>query len=264
MNIPKSKGAAIAGIAAGLLLLGLVLLMAVNGLRRGETAQSFTKEELIGKFAPELRADFKQLPLEYTAGKPGLYLRDEAFEAFVRMREAAWNDGVRLTVISATRNFVWQKGIWEAKWNGTRESGGVNVSTIADPVERARAILRYSSMPGTSRHHWGTDIDLNSLDNVYFASGEGEKVYRWLTEHAYDFGFAQPYTAYSDGRTCGYQEEKWHWSYLPLSVLMLYAYTNEVTLSDIAGFAGSDTAAALDVINVYVLGINERCLHYEE
>ena len=65
-------------------------------------------------------------------------------------------------------------------------------------------------MPGsTSRHHWGTEIDIHSLKNGDFADGEGLKIYEWLTTHAEDYGFYQPYTAEQ-----GYEEEeKWHWSY---------------------------------------------------
>ena len=33
-------------------------------------------------------------------------------------------------------------------------------------------------MPSTSRHHWGTDLDLNNLNNSYFTSGKGKKIYK--------------------------------------------------------------------------------------
>ncbi len=259
----RINGRLLAGGIAGVLLLGLILLMVFGPGRSQAHAESYTREELTGHIDPESRGDFAAVPLEYTAGRTGLYLRRETLEAFERMREAALQDGIPLTVISATRNFNWQKGIWEAKWTGTRLVNGVSLAaTVPDPVQRAETILRYSSMPGTSRHHWGTDVDLNSLENSYFESGEGEKIYRWLCEHAYDYGFAQPYTAFGDGRSYGYQEEKWHWSYLPVAVPMLHAYTNEVELSDISGFTGSQTAAALDVIKVYVLGVNEKCFSW--
>jgi LAS superfamily LD-carboxypeptidase LdcB len=87
-------------------------------------------------------------------------------------------------------------------------------TTIKDPAARAKEILKYSSMPGTSRHHWGTDFDINKLTNSYYESGDGKIILDWLTAHASHYGFARPYTA---GRSGGYQEERWHWSYLPLS-----------------------------------------------
>jgi LAS superfamily LD-carboxypeptidase LdcB len=109
-------------------------------------------------------------------------------------------------------------------------------------------------MPGTSRHHWGTDIDLNNLNNEYFESGEGLKIYQWLTAHAHRFGFCQPYTSKTGGRT-GYEEEKWHWSYTPLSIPLLEEYKKTITLSDLTGFMGSGAAVKLDVIKNYVDGV---------
>jgi hypothetical protein len=109
-------------------------------------------------------------------------------------------------------------------------------------------------MPSTSRHHWGTDMDLNALENSFFESGDGLKIYQWLTTHAEQYGFCQPYTSKSGGRS-GYEEEKWHWSYLPLSGQFLQEYTRNVTYKDIKGFAGSEVAASLDVIRNYVGGV---------
>jgi len=50
-------------------------------------------------------------------------------------------------------------------------------------------------MPGTSRHHWGTDVDLFSLDNKFFESGDGKIWYSWMVQNAAKYGFCQPYTA---------------------------------------------------------------------
>jgi zinc D-Ala-D-Ala carboxypeptidase len=55
--------------------------------------------------------------------------------------------------------------------------------------------MQYSSMPGTSRHHWGTDVDLYALDDIYFTYGDGKIVYDWLLANAANYGFCQPYTA---------------------------------------------------------------------
>jgi zinc D-Ala-D-Ala carboxypeptidase len=170
------------------------------------------------------------------------------------MSDAARKDGVDLVIISATRNFDSQKRIWENKWQGRTMVEGKNLTTVKDHKERARLILLYSSMPSTSRHHWGTDMDLNSLENSSFEHGEGLKIYQWLKTHASEFGFCQPYTSKSDGRT-GYEEEKWHWSYLPLSGQFLEDYIRKVTYKDIKGFLGSDVAPSIDVIKNYVGGV---------
>ena len=171
-------------------------------------------------------------------------------------------DWVTLTLVSATRNFDRQRQIWEAKWNGRRLLEGKHKAdeVYPDPADRARAILRYSSMPGTSRHHWGTDIDLNDLENDYFTSGPGKAVYDWLTTHAAGYGFCQPYTAKGPERPNGYEEERWHWSYLPLATRLSDYAAAVLENTDIGGFAGAEAAPRIGVIENYVLGINPACL----
>lgn len=219
-----------------------------------------TKELLVGKFEPSTNTSFIQVPIPY-ANRKGLYLLKETYEAFLKMQEKAKSEGVTLTIISATRNFNYQKTIWEAKWQGKRLVNGLNLSNFkGSDREKAELILKYSSMPGTSRHHWGTDVDFNSVDGNYFDTKEGAKVYNWLLINAKDFGFCQPYIAFGEKRSSGYQEEKWHWSYLPLASKFLTDYKEQIDYSDIQGFLGDDQAKALNVIHDYVLGINCDCL----
>lgn len=218
-------------------------------------AQAVDKNYLLGKFDPTTHQQFVRLNDQHTQGSAkGAYLRKETYEAFIKMCDAARKDGVTLVIISATRNFESQKRIWENKWEGRTLVEGKNLTTIKDKKERARLILLYSSMPSTSRHHWGTDMDLNALENSFFESGEGLKIYQWLATHAAQFGFCQPYTSKVEGRT-GYEEEKWHWSYLPLSGQFLNDYASSVTYNDIKGFAGSEVASPLAVIRNYVKGV---------
>jgi D-alanyl-D-alanine carboxypeptidase len=218
-------------------------------------AQTVDKYYLLGKFNPAADGRFTKLKDEHSAGSArGTFLRTEAYNAFVKMAEAARKEGVRLTIISSTRNFDIQKGIWENKWSGRTIVEGKDLTTVKDPATRAKIILRYSAMPGSSRHHWGSDMDLNSFVNSYFESGPGLKLYQWLLQHAKDFGFCQPYTSKSTGRS-GYEEEKWHWSYLPLSGPFLEEYKKNIQYSDISGFSGSETAGAIGIIERYVDGV---------
>ena len=227
-----------------------ILLLTINFI---QTSQE--KNYLLGKFDPSADPRFIPLTSAYAQGSAlNGYLRKEAFGAFRKMTEAAKKEGVNLFIISATRNFDAQKKIWENKWNGKTKVEGKDLTTIDDMKERARLILLYSSMPGTSRHHWGTDLDLNSLDNHYFSFGDGLKIYQWLSAHAGEFGFCQPYTSKENGRT-GYEEEKWHWSYLPLSKSLLEEYKKQISYDDIDGFEGNTQAIALRLISHYVDGV---------
>jgi LAS superfamily LD-carboxypeptidase LdcB len=213
------------------------------------------KNYLLGRFDPSTDSRFIQLNSSYAQGSAlNGFLRKEAFEAFKKMYEAAKKEGISLVIISATRNFDSQKKIWENKWNGKTKVEGKDLTTISDLKKRARLILLYSSMPGSSRHHWGTDMDLNSLDNNYFLKGDGLKIYQWLTTHAGEYGFCQPYSSKANGRT-GYEEEKWHWSYLPLSKIFLEEYKKQISYTDINGFEGSKQAPSLKIINDYVDGV---------
>ena len=177
-------------------------------------------------------------------------------QAFGKMREAAKNEGVTLTIVSATRNFQRQKSIWESKWTGKTWVEGQDLSLINDSTARGKIILRLSAMPGTSRHHWGTDMDLNNLEDAYFQTLEGKKVYAWLIANAPKFGFCQPYTSKLNSNRTGYEEEKWHWSYLPLSSEFLKQYVKSISVKDLNGFKGGTSAEAIEVIKRYVAGVS--------
>lgn len=215
---------------------------------------------LMGKFDPASKTGFVRIPRKY-ADRSGLYLREEALEKFIKMRTAAKKAGVHLVIRSATRNFDYQKGIWERKWLGkTKLSNGINVARdIVDPMDKSLHILEYSSMPGTSRHHWGTDIDLNSFNNKWFQSGKGLKLFQWMNANAAKYGFHRPYTAKGAQRPNGYNEEKWHWSYTPLAKKMTQDAERVLDDSQITGFLGSETAEAIGVVQHYILGVHPSC-----
>ncbi len=216
-------------------------------------------ELLMGKVDPASDLQFVAIEAKY-ANRSGMFMHKEAYEAFVKMHEAARADGVNLVIVSAMRTFNHQRRIWNDKWNGRQMlEGNIYATSITDPVERAREILRFSAMPGTSRHHWGTDIDLNSLVNSYFESGQGKRVYEWLQENAHNFGFCQPYTAQGNNRQGGYEEEKWHWSYKPVSEKYLQAFEQSLGYEQITGFDGWETAKQIEVIERYVHEINQEC-----
>ncbi len=213
-----------------------------------------------GKFNPAEHKDFVIIPKKY-ADREGMYLRKEVFEAFLIMDEAAKKDGIKFVIRSAARNFDYQKGIWERKWTGkTILSDGTNVEKdIHSAKAKSLKILEYSSMPGSSRHHWGTDFDLNSFNNEWFETGEGLKMYNWLTAHAKDYGFAQPYSPKGAERPEGYNEEKWHWSYLPTANKLTAFASQELKSHMIKGFLGDETAEEIDIVKNYVLGIHPTC-----
>jgi len=209
-----------------------LILVFVCAIFPGVRAQ--TIDELLGKSSPDDPAVWE------TRGKHTL--RKETYAAFDRMRKAARKDRVRLRIVSGYRGYDRQKLIWERKWNDPAREAMTD-------RERTLDILRYSSMPGTSRHHWGTDMDLNSVEPEFFEKRRGRRIYKWLTENAEQFGFFQPYP---EGRTKGYATEKWHWSYAPLSWKYLEVYLREISNADIDGFEGCHMAQELDIVGGWV------------
>ena len=233
-----------------------IIILLLIGFTASNT-RSFTKNELLGKIMPEKNADFIKIDSKYTS-KPKAFLRKEAYYAFVNMHNAALKDGVHLNIVSAFRSFNKQKYIWEAKWNGRIMVDGQNAKNkFPNTKERALEILKYSSMPGSSRHHWGTDIDIYSVEDEDFNSGTGLKIYNWLKNNASKYGFCQ---IYNSERNKGFDDEKWHWSYLPLSKEMQNEFKNKIKYSDLSGFLGDKIVEELKIIEDYVFGINQECL----
>lgn len=205
--------------------------------------------ELMGRVSPARDSAFAPIPPELCS-RDGMLLRREARDAFMHMHEAAAAEGISLTALSATRTFGHQASIWNRKWNGAQRMGMA-------PVDRALDILRFSSMPGSSRHHWGTDVDMHSLDPADFEQGEGARTLAWLRTHAEGFGFVEVYTP--DAGRSGYQPEAWHWSYAPLSVPFLKAL-NEASPDEkravFEGFDGAFLADSVDILGRYVNGVS--------
>ena len=224
-------------------------IRAQNHTRDNEDHGQFSKEELLGQIKPSSHAAFSLVPQKYSS-KYGIYLRTEAFQAFKSLHEAAADEDLEIKILSGTRSFNYQQSIWERKWGKPQYMGW-------DAFDKALDILTYSSMPGTSRHHWGTDIDLNALENSYFESGEGSEVYEFLNRCASSYGFHQVYTSKEipNSPRSGYEEEKWHWSYTPISIPMLNAYNALISTEDIQGFQGSSQADSVKIIQDYVNGI---------
>ena len=236
-------------------------------LLREEAARKVAEENakkkiyLMGKFEPVEREDFAVVPQKYNIAGYKMYLRKKALQSFEQMAEAAMKDGVELNITSATRNFDYQKDLWNNKWTGITFVEGKNLSaSIPNGQQRFEKILEYSAVPSTSRHHWGTDIDINGVTPTYFESEEGKKVYEWLSANAPLFGFCQTYNEKGYDRISGYNEEKWHWSYLPLARDFTQEYKKLIRNEDIVGFLGDEYVSRENLINNYVLSINPECI----
>ena len=123
------------------------------------------------------------------------------------------------------------------------------------PRQRIEAILLWSALPGASRHHWGTDLDL--VDRRAGGAGyRGQTDARgvcarrsrlrtlnlWLTEHAPRFGFFRPF----QGVRSGVQPEPWHFSFAPIAEQARRRLTPQVLRSALGGAALLGKEAVLE------------------
>jgi LAS superfamily LD-carboxypeptidase LdcB len=160
---------------------------------------------------------------------PDCMLHAQVVRPFLNLRRAAKAQGFDLKPLSSFRDFARQLEIWNGKFSGVRpmyDDSGVQLDAAAlTPFERVHAILLWSALPGASRHHWGTELDL--IDGLAGASGYRDKLTpqafapggpfaplaEWLEIHAPRFGFFRPY----QGRRSGVQPEPWHFSFAPIA-----------------------------------------------
>ncbi|UMB60896.1 M15 family metallopeptidase [Lutibacter sp. A80] len=174
--------------------------------------QQFSEKALMG------RGD---LALEGTSFK----LQKETLEAFKKMQKAALKEGINIKIVSGYRSFDRQKSIWNRKYNLYTSQG-------LTPNEALQKIIEYSTIPGTSRHHWGTDFDIIDaavkapksllVTSNYEKNGVYAKLKKWMDAHAESYGF---YLVYTNNETRkGFKYEPWHYTYKPLSLNMLSEY----------------------------------------
>jgi LAS superfamily LD-carboxypeptidase LdcB len=164
-----------------------------------------------------------------TVADPACTLHAHVVAPFMNLHRAARADGFDLKPVSAFRDFERQLAIWNGKFSGERPlydaAGSAIDASQLSPAERIAAILRWSALPGASRHHWGTDVDLIDANAVapgyrvqlnaeeYSDSGPFGPLAAWLGVHAPRFGFFRPYR----GVLSGVQAEPWHFSFAPVA-----------------------------------------------
>lgn len=204
--------------------------------------------------------------------EPDCALHAAAVDPFLAMREAAGRSGFDLAPVSSFRDFGRQRAIWNAKYRGQRpalDRRGRPVEMGAlTPAERVETILLWSALPGASRHHWGTDVDV--VDGRIVAEGYAPKLeiaeYRrggpfaalcaWLDANMRRFGFFRPYTR----RGSGVQPEPWHLSYAPVARAALRRMTTRLLAEAIAGHGVDGEAEILATLSAirkrYVLDVD--------
>ncbi|CAM3204833.1 M15 family metallopeptidase [Shewanella pealeana] len=168
----------------------------------------------------------------------GHFVESNTAAAFLKMQQAAADDGINIQICSAYRDFDKQQSIWNAKASGKRvllnkESQPVSIESLSSS-SLIDLILIWSAIPGMSRHHWGTDIDvfdaneisrhdLRLISQEYQANGPCFQLSQWLDSYAQQYGFYRPYQE----ALSGVSPEPWHLSYFPISNDYINHYDTE-------------------------------------
>ncbi len=159
----------------------------------------------------------------------GQRLERRTARALEALCEGARKAGFTIGIASGWRSFERQLAIFNGKARGTRplmdaRQRPCDVTLMSD-ADILDAILAWSALPGTSRHHWGTDLDIFdasalSRDSLklepweYQAGGPCHALTRWLEANMADYGFYRPYRE----DLGGVKPEPWHLSYAPIAV----------------------------------------------
>ena len=177
-------------------------------------------------------------------------VNENTLEDFINLTNQAKLDGVEISIVSSFRSFDQQMAIWNDKWKGYRPvyaklGRPLNITKMSS-IEKFKAIALWSALPGLSRHHWGTDIDIFSADAInkgyqveltpseFSANGICCELDYWLNKNLESFGFYRPYNTYNGGVA----EEPWHISHIKTSQSILDSFDfnalrNHVNESDI-------------------------------
>ena len=230
---------------------GLAMTIIPSTLVLQETRYSI--EELMGKADIDLYGE-------------DINLREEAHDAFVEMRKAALADGIDIKIVSSYRSFDRQAAIFERKYLKYTDDG-------MEPLDAIEKIIEYSTIPGTSRHHWGTDVDLIDgspkvdgdvlVASKFETEGPYEKFKLWMDENSEKFNYYLVYT--NNPKRRGFKYEPWHYSYAPLSKPMLKTFRLKNILKQLKAedFLGSDELTT-EFIKTYIedniLDINPELL----
>ena len=134
-------------------------------------------------------------------------LQTVACNAFLELQKAAAAENVTVWMQSGYRSVSYQTSLYEKKTNYYKQQGYDD----AKAKEMAAAIV---NPPGYSEHNCGLAADLNSPEHTGLDEGfENTAAFRWLCQHAGEYGFILRYPKGAEEKT-EITYEPWHWRYV--------------------------------------------------
>ena len=150
---------------------------------------------------------------KYGLAKHDQQLKQETYDAFIKMYDAAKKDKVNIYITSAYRSYSYQIKIYCDYLK-------------SDPLE---IVDTYSSRPGYSDHQTGLACDILS-NGFNFDSFEESEAYKWLIENADKYGFILRFPKDKEDVT-GYMYESWHYRYVGEEIAK-YIKENKLTYEE--------------------------------
>jgi len=137
----------------------------------------------------------------------------EVVESFNQLQSDAENEGLNVYIASGYRSYYYQEKVYNSYCE----------------VDAPEVVDTYSARPGYSEHQSGYAFDLNSIDDSFADTPEGQ----WVAENCYKYGFIVRFPEGKEDIT-GYQYESWHLRYVGVEVAT-YMYENNLCLEEYLG-----------------------------
>ncbi len=160
-------------------------------------------------------------------------LHQKILQPLSQLLNAAESDGLSIKIVSAWRSLEYQTHIWNSKWCGEKSvldhtGKPIDIKQLSNEEDKIRSLCHWSAVPATSRHHWGTELDIFLEEPIkkgyqiqltpeeFSDEGPCAALNQWLDNHLENFDFFRPYSQALGGVSV----EPWHISYYPLSQSM--------------------------------------------
>lgn len=205
----------------------------------------------------------------HLAAYSNLLMEFNTLQSYRKMKEAAASEGIQLQAINAFKSFSHEQNVFENELFHYLDQG----KTILDAY---KIVTEYVPIPGTSRYHWGTDIDLIDLnvdiphgyvidEEHYLPGGMFYHLTQWLQLNAAQYDFYQPYT--EDVYRKGFGYEPWHYSYQPVASQII----KRININELVEKIHTTQLEGLDLIpdsflpnyiEDFMFGINKELLYF--
>lgn len=159
----------------------------------------------------------RSIEQELTETENGEKIAEKVYPSLKMMFEDAEKDGFSPELTSGYRSGKEQKALYNSRIKEYRESGHSKKEAVS-------LTNKYTAEPGYSEHETGLAADINSSD------GDSRKLYGWLEENAYKYGFILRYPQGKKDIT-GIEYEPWHYRYVGTEAAE-YIYRHNMTLEE--------------------------------